>query len=274
MKKHLSKPTVLITILFLLVYANSSFGQSFSFGVKGGISIPNLTSTGTSNPLNSGYSSGLGPDAALFGEYHLSNLFSVELDVEYSSQGGKKNGKQALPVPSWVAAMFPPGQAPSYLYANFNASAEINYLLFPLLGKFNVDFGSSGHWSAYVAAGPFAGILLSAKTVTAGTSNVYADAAETQPLLSQPVSFDTTADIKDQLYNTNYGIAGNIGIVYQWEQHRVFLEAGGNYGLKTIQKDKANGENKTGAVVIRIGYAYTIGQKRPGAKSVKEPTRF
>ena len=92
-----------------LFVASGVIAQSAYVGVKGGISIPNLSS-GNGNPINSGYSSGLGPDFAIFGDYGLTNRFSLELSLEYSYQGGKKNGKQALPVPSWLAAQYPPGR--------------------------------------------------------------------------------------------------------------------------------------------------------------------
>jgi len=95
--------------------------QTISAGVKGGISIPNLTSGG-SNPLDAGYSTRVGADFALFGEYSISRLFSLEAALEYSSQGGKKNGNQALPVPDLVASQFPLGQAPPYLWATFNSA--------------------------------------------------------------------------------------------------------------------------------------------------------
>ncbi|MFI5153297.1 MAG: porin family protein [Chitinophagales bacterium] len=248
-------------LLVLCLYvASGGYAQAIYLGVKGGISIPNLSS-GNGNPINSGYSSGLGPDFAIFGDYGFTDRFSVELSLEYSYQGGKKNGKQALPVPSWLAAQYPPGQAPAYLYANFNASAEFDYLLIPLLGKFTVDLNDEGSWKFYGAAGPFVGFLLSAKSITSGSSNVYADAAETMPLLSGPLSFDTTADIKDDLNSTNFGIEVNVGLAYQTGPHRFFLEGGGNYGFIPVQKDKANGENNAGAAVIRLGYAFQIGSK-------------
>lgn len=244
--------------LLCLLVVSVGYAQSFYVGVKGGISIPNLSS-GKGNPINSGYSSGLGPDFAIFGDYGLTYHFSLELSLEYSYQGGKKNGKQALPVPAWFAAQYPPGQAPSYLYANFNASAEFDYLLIPVLGKFGVDLDDEGDWRFYGSAGPFVGFLLSAKSVTSGSSNVYADAAETMPLLAGPVSFDTTADIKDELNSTNFGVEVNIGLVYNTGPHRFFIEGGGNYGFLVVQKDKANGENNAGAAVIRLGYAFLIG---------------
>ena len=133
--------------------------------------------------------------------------------------------------------------------------------MIPLLGKFGLDLDDEGSWQFYGAAGPFVGFLLSANSVTSGSSNVYADAAETMPLLSGPISFDTTADIKDQLNSTNFGVEVNIGLAYQTGPHRIFIEGGGNYGFIPVQKDKANGENNAGAAVIRLGYAFQIGNK-------------
>lgn len=249
--------------LFWLCFILSEYGSSqpLSLGMKAGISIPNLSSV-NENPINSGYSSGLGPDFAIFGEYALSSLFSLELGLEYSYQGGKKNGKQALPVPSWLASQYPPGQAPDYLYANFNASAEFNYLLVPLLAKFGKDLDEEGTWRVYADAGPFVGFLLSAKSVTSGSSYVYEDEAETKPITYAPISFDTTANIKDQLNSTNFGVEANIGISYQTGPHHFFFEGGGNYGFIPLQKDKANGENHAGAAVIRLGYAFQFGGKK------------
>jgi hypothetical protein len=263
-----------MALLCFILTDNPSFAQ-YSAGIKAGISIPNLTARGSDNsPLTSGYSTRVGADAAIFGEYSFSPLFSVELSLEYSSQGGKKNGNQALPVPSWVAAQYPPGQAPAYLWATFDQEAKFTYLMIPVMGKFTFDLGQNSSWRVYVDAGPFVGFLLSAKTYASGSSNVYADQAQTQPLLPGPASFDQTADIKDSLRSTNFGIEGNIGVSYELGPGRIFLEAGGNYGFVTVQKNKDDGQNGTGAATIRVGYAYPFGSASRSAKSVQEPKKF
>ncbi len=87
MKKFLCFSQIII-FLFLTEFLQA---QNYTMGVRGGISIPNLTAgSSRSNPLNTGYSSRQGPDAAIFGEYHVSSLFSIGAMVEYSSQGGRK----------------------------------------------------------------------------------------------------------------------------------------------------------------------------------------
>src|ERR1700743_478050 len=102
-------------LLVALFFGGSNAGaQNFALGVRAGISVPNLSAGGSNeNPLNTGYTSRLGPNAGLFAEFKFSDLFSLQPMVEYSSQGGKKDGFQAYPTPAEAAQAFPPGQAPT-----------------------------------------------------------------------------------------------------------------------------------------------------------------
>lgn len=229
-------------------------------GARGGLSIPNLSAGGSQqNPLNTGYSSRTGPDFGIFADFRISKLFSIEPMLEYSSQGGKKDGYQALTVPAGLAQLFPPGQVPPYLYATYNSEAKLNYLLVPILGKFGWNFHPHSPWRFYVDAGPFAGFLLSAKQVTSGSSAVYLDPQKQEPIQQAgTVSFDNTQDIKSQLHTFNMGVSGNVGINYHFDRNNIFLEAGGNYGFLNIQKGTANGKNNTGAATISLGYAYKL----------------
>jgi len=259
--RGINRRALIFPFCFMLMLTGfSSHGQGIAIGIKGGISIPNLTASGNEqNPLNTGYSSRLGPEFGLFAEFKISDLFSLEPMLEYSSQGGKKNGLQALPVPESLAALFPPGQAPTYLYANFNSEAQLNYLMIPVLAKFGHRFSESA-FRIYADVGPFVGFLLSAKQVTTGQSQVYLDPAGTQALPVGSQSFNNTQDIKDQLNTTNFGVEGNIGLSYELGQSDVFIEFGGNYGFLNIQKGSQNGKNNTGAATIVLGYSYWLGK--------------
>lgn len=227
------------------------YGQSFTLGVRSGISIPNLTASGSeTNPLNTGYKSRIGPDEAIFGEYHFSPRFSIEAMLEYSSQGGKKNGMQAFPNPQ--------GSVPTYLYADFKSEAKLNYLLVPILAKYDWKLGSNSPWSVYAGVGPFAGFLLSAHQEVNGTSIIYADPKGQQPIVPSAQKLDANKDIKDQLNTFNFGISGNVGFAYHFGKNNLFIEGGGNYGFLNIQKGTANGKNHTGAGTVAIGYGYTF----------------
>jgi hypothetical protein len=253
------KQIILFTQFLLFGFIGFSVhAQNTALGFRGGISIPNLTSSGSDqNPLNTGYGSRLGPEFSLFAEFKLSDVFSIQPMIQYSSQGGKKNGMQALAVPPNLVAYFPPGTAPTYLYANYNSEAKLNYLMIPVLVKYGHGFNESP-FRIYLDAGPFVGFLVSAKQVTSGQSEIYLDAAGQEPLPIGSQSFDNTTDIKDQLNTTNFGIEGNIGLNYAFGQNNIFFEVGGNYGFLNIQKGSANGKNNTGAATMVLGYSYWL----------------
>lgn len=264
----MSTKAFFLTALVAMFLTYSVRAQKTSIGVRGGLTIPNLTSGGGSdvNPLNEGYRSRLGAGFAVFAECKISKLFSLQPMLEYSQQGGKKNGFQAFPVPDQLKPMFG-SEAPDYLYADFKSTAKLNYLMLPVLAKFGWDIDQAKKWRLFVDAGPFAGLLLDAHQVTSGSSNVYMDAGKTQPIPNNPqdpsqgllmLPFNHTQNIKDQLHQFNFGIEGNAGIAYQVKQHVVFIEGGGNYGLVNIQKGSANGKNNSGAGTVMIGYAYRL----------------
>lgn len=241
----------------VMFFGTTASAQQIDLGVRGGISIPNLTAGGSEeNPLNKGYSSRQGPDFGIFGEYHVSKLFSIEAMISYSSQGGKKNGFQAFPTPAAYAPLLPPNT--TYLYADFKSEAKLNYLMVPILAKFGWNLGPKSPLRLYVDAGPFFGFLVSAKQDITGTSTLYMDEAHTMPLPGGAVKLDNKVDIKDQLNTFNFGISGNVGLAYLFGRNQVFVEGGGNYGFLNIQKGSANGKNNTGAATASIGYAYRI----------------
>jgi Outer membrane protein beta-barrel domain len=252
-------------IFFLLLtaaFAISVCAQNISIGARGGISIPNLSSNGSvNNPLNSGYSSRLGPDFAVLLKYNVKGVFSVEPMLEYSAQGGKKNGFQALTTPAELAPLFDPGPAPPYLYADYNSKAEINYLMLPLLARFDWPISKKSPFNFYVSAGPFVSLLLSAHQVTSGNSPLYLDADMQMPLPAPDQSFDNTTDIKNDLHKGNFGASANIGFSHTMNNSSVFVEAGGNYGFSNIQKGAANGKNQTGAATITLGYLFGLKNK-------------
>jgi hypothetical protein len=121
-----------------------------------------------------------------------------------------------------------------------------------------MDLGSSGHWKIYVDGGIFGALLMTAHATAAGSSKVYLDKEETQPIGSVVVKFDSSGDIKNQLHQENFGIEGNVGLLYNFSSISVFAEAGGNYGFIDLQKNSQNGINHTGALIFRIGLFISI----------------
>jgi hypothetical protein len=227
----------------------ATFGQNIFVGVKGGISIPNLSAgSNNQNPLSNGFSSRLGADFGALAEFPLNKWLSIQPEIDYSGQGGKHDGLQAIPDPY--------ASTPPYLYANYKNVARLNYLQMPVMAKLN--FRLSQKWKLYVNAGVFAGLVLSAKTVSSGSSYIYADQAGQQPVSPSPESFDTTQNIKSSVNSFNVGIIGAVGLSYEIGNGKVFLEGGGEYGFINIQKYSADGTNYTGAATIHLGYAYAL----------------
>lgn len=242
-----------------LLLSTAAANAQITVGVKGGISIPNLTAGGNETPLNTGYSSRQGPDFAGYVNFHIKGKFSIQPEVEYSSQGGKKDGFQALPTPaSYQAQASAYGiTLPPYLYANYSSEAKLNYLMIPVLARFDFPLGKK--FAFYVDAGPFLGINLADKQVTSGNSYIWeTNDQSTAPFPTPKQSFDTTDNIKSSINTINFGIEGNVGFSYRFSNFKVFVEGGGNYGFLNIQKYAADGENHTGAATARVGISYTF----------------
>jgi hypothetical protein len=246
-----------LVLLLLIVCLNEQSlmaQKKIWIGAKAGLAIPDLKSS-SSNPISSGWKSRLGPYFGAFADLEINKLFSIQTEINYSAQGGKKNGVQAMPG-SQFANFFSPNPPPQYLYATYNSEAKLNYLEIPILLK--ADFPFSTKWIFFLDAGPYAGFLLNAKQVNKGSSNIYLDKEETQPITPQAVPFDGTQDIKSDLKKFNAGIQGGVGLSVKLKSGILILSGGGNYGFIKIQKDETNGTNNTGAATVTLGYLIKI----------------
>jgi hypothetical protein len=230
------------------LFSATSFSQ-FYLGAKAGLTIPNLTAGG-GNPVSSGWSSRLGPYFGAVAECDLSKHFSLQAELNFSGEGGKKDGEQAFPNPY--------GSSPKYLFANYNSVVRLNYLELPVMLKLNLPLSRS--LSFFIGGGPYAGYLIGAKQVSTGSSYLYLDKNETQqsPLPPAPQSFDTTVDIKNQVNVFNAGIQGGIGLTLKTGKGKLVFTAGGNYGFLNIQKNDIDGTNDTGAATITLAYLVSL----------------
>ena len=112
----------------------------------------------------------------------------------------------------------------------------------------------------------FGGLLMEANASAAGTSKVYFDKKETQQVGNVTVQFDSTGNIKNQLHRGNFGIEGNLGLLYKFKTISVFSEGGGNYGFINLQKNSQNGINYTGSLIFRIGMLLRLTHRKLNAK--------
>jgi len=235
-----------LIVLLMSVAAPPAGASPLIVGLRAGSSIPNLHA-GDNNPVSNGWSSRVAFSFGLYAEYAMTPSWSIQPEVNYAPQGGKRNGAQPAPIdPAAVGA--PPG---TVLYASFDNTAEMNYLEIPVLAKYH--FGAAR--AIYAALGPYIGFLLNAKNVTSGVSQVYLDSGLTQPVSPTAFDFGATTNIKSELRSTNWGIQGGVGYGHALGAGRLELDVRGGYGLVDVQKDTAaNGKNNTGSLVVTLGY--------------------
>jgi hypothetical protein len=248
----------IVCLLTFSVISGSLSAQQFKLGFKAGTSIPNLRSSG-SNEISQGYESKVAQNIGVIADIGISEKLSIKTGFDFAGQGGIRNGNQPVTdLPAQFAQMLPSG---TYLYANFNNEATLNYLELPLMAK--MEWGSKLKY--YVNAGPYVGFLLNAEQKTGGNSQLFFDKNMTIPLAiqGQPLpaqSFDATTKIEDDLRSTNLGLTGGIGFAYGLNQKSALVfDARAAYGLKSIQKDIAvNGNSKTGGLFLTLGYMFSL----------------
>jgi hypothetical protein len=260
------KTKKMIIALFLATATVSAFAQSnsktdnpkFELGIFGGLNTPRL-SGGGGNPLSDGWSSRSGEAYGLTLNWNISSHFGWRADVLYSSEGGQRNGMQALDGSSFN----PQIPAGTYLYANYNNESILNYLEVPVMAKYTLPVSKSTRF--YVDFGPYLGFLLNAKQKTSGSSIVYADAAGTQPVSVNPQTgqvfaapFDADTNISSDIHSVNLGLTGGIGYMQGVGFGDIFVDFRGGYGLTTIQRDTKNGISHTGNFLIALGYSIPL----------------
>jgi hypothetical protein len=225
-------------------------------GAKAGISIPNLRA-GSDNPLVNGFSTSLGADFGVLAEFKINRWLSIQPEIDYSQEGGKRDGLQPLINP------FPDIVNQPYLYANYKSAVRLNYLMIPVMAKFS--FKLSGKFNFYTNVGVFGGLLLGGKTMLGDSSHIYLDPAGTQEQTYYPnavFAFNDNENIKDSLKNFNAGVILFIGFSYNIGNGKIFIEGGGNYGIIGVQKNPDNGTNYAGAITAHLGYEFILRRRK------------
>jgi hypothetical protein len=247
----------LVLLAFGLLHTEVGAQYGWLGGVKGGITVPKLRAPSTERAkYSSGFESVVGPQFGVVAEFRFSALFSLQTELNYSSQGGQKNGKQRI-ITKDFKAYIPAGiNLPDYLYSNFNNDISLVYIELPLMAKFSHKISPTYRLSIY--GGPYVGMLIKAEANVDGTSKIFIDPEHKQELTYNGfavgmVDFTRKEDIIDQLNKTNYGIQGASSIEYNARNMNYFLALGGTLGLKRLQKDPNFGDNKTGALTITVG---------------------
>ncbi|MFT4645249.1 MAG: hypothetical protein ACI8RP_000671 [Urechidicola sp.] len=275
-------------IVYILLFGAtlSSFTQDLSeetnseltedeikIGVKTGYSLGSLTA-GTDNIYTENYESVSDVDFGLTFEFKLTQLISMQTEINYTRRGGKRSGLQPANVSelSEQLNMFfpfiglPPITNENPLYATFESESDLQYLEFPALVKFG--WGDDFRFSA--AIGPYVGILLKANQLTSGNSQFYLDSEGTTPVFvpgpsGQPYitlpsqSLDAETNIKDNIRVVNFGGILALGMSKKLdESSNIFIDARASYGFNAIQINDQYGESNIGGIIFSFGYAYKL----------------
>ena len=249
---------VLMIFLVPMAAMAGSGNQNVKIGIKAGTSIPSLRDNGE-NEISKDYESKMSGNFGLVADFLISGRFSLKTGLDYSGQGGVRNGQQPVTnLPSQLSQFLPKG---TYIYANFNNNSILNYMEIPVMGK--LEWGNKMKY--YLNAGPYVGVLLNAKQKTSGNSQFYLDKTAMMPLTisGQPLgnqSFDANTDVKDDINSTNIGLTGGVGLSFDLSRNSALVfDARAAYGLKSVQKDtELNGNSKTGGIFLTLGYLFSL----------------
>jgi len=253
------KLVVLLSAAALVAATGAGFAADIKLGLHGGLSIPNLRGSQT-DIFSKNFTSRRGPYFGLTAEIPLARRFSLAVDLNYTSQGGVRNGMQPITMDT-SGLPVPPGML---IFADFRNETILNYLEVPAMAR--VMFGD--RLKFFLGLGPYAGYLVRGKAVTEGVSALYLDEAGTMPIIIPPATEPLEADlgattgVKNGVEPFNFGLAGGGGLILPVGPGRVVLEVRFQLGLTRLQKDPEDGQTQTGAVLISLGYMLPVGRRR------------
>lgn len=264
--KYCRSVLILLMGAVLFVGANAQEEGDVHIGFKGGVSTPNLVGGGD-NEVTRDYKSRTAYNFGGYVEYRVSPRFSVQTEINFAPQGGKRDGIQPVtrPIPGLPP---PPGQ---YYYGNFSNTAKLNYLEVPVLFKYTQKRDGP---RVYVNGGPYAGFLLKATQETRGTSPLFIDrngtpfippmpptvtAGSPEGISIPPINWDADTEVTDSLNRFNIGLTGGGGVQFPVGKNYFFVDARAAYGLRTLQKNTAtDGKSRTGYLLFSFGYAFKV----------------
>ena len=243
-------------------------------GAKIGYSLGNLSSK-NDNIYTQDFESTSGIDFGLTFEFEITDLISIQPEINYTQRGGKRVGLQPIignELSDQLNQFLPFIGMPlitdiNPLYATYDSESDLKYLEIPVLTK----FGWGDDFRFYAEVGPYLGILLSAEQITSGNSQFYFDSQGTNPTIvpnpsgNPPFvqlpaqSLNANTDTKDDLRTVNFGGIVGLGMSKKInDKSEIFIDARAAYGFNAIQFNEVFGESHIGGVVFSLGYAFKL----------------
>ncbi len=215
MKRVLLTTTILLLVLAFTVFAAEPAPEGgkglIGYGLKAGLQLANLSGSGVDSIFGAGVSKSMkiGFGGGAFLTYGFSPMFAIQPEIMYVMKGAK----------------FSEGGA--------TAKVKTDYLQVPVLLKLSPQ--TQGKIKPYFFAGPFVGILLSAKATDGGS-----------------------VDIKDNLKSTEFGVSFGAGVGFPMTKGAITVDGRYDLGLSKVAKsDKVSDDNiKTGTISFFVGYNF------------------
>ncbi len=213
------KKIILCVAAICMMAVATVSAQEFSYGVKVGVNLANMTYGGTKNNDDK---SRLGLVAGVMGEYKFSNAMAFSAEILYSAQGDKEKG-------DYIESGYPVKYTDKY---------NISYLSIPILFNFYIIDGLA------IKAGVQPGFLLGAKNKATG--EVIID--------DMTMDVDGSEDIKSTINSIDFAIP--IGISYNITK-KIMVDARYNIGVSTINKDVIGFyKYKNRVLQLSVGYKF------------------
>ncbi len=207
--------------IILSVAAMLTFGfvnaQEVEFGVKAGVNIASLTGDIENADAKVGFHVGG------FAEIKISDKFSVQPELLFSTQGAKAEEKYSEDGVSY----------------DYSEKINLSYINIPIMAKLYVAEGFS------LEAGPQIGFLTSAKNKYEGTATFGG--------MTQSESEEV--DIKDTMKSVDFGL--NFGLGYKFTE-KLSASARYNLGLSDVNEevDGLSYSVKNSVIQISLGYSF------------------
>lgn len=214
---HKMRRLLLAVVLFLYAYSNA---QSTRFGVKAGANISWLNGDADLPKPVPGFHAGG------FVEIKISDKFSIQPEILFSTQGGKVQVFENY----------------GYSYYSEKQTISLGYLNIPILAKYYITKGFS------IEAGPQTGINLYARK----KFDYYSD----RGVITQ---VSGNLDVKETVKALDFGLA--LGVSYYLNE-KLFLQARYVVGLTSVHKEidddfgKYNPDIRNGVGQISLGYRF------------------
>ncbi len=281
-----TKKSIIIFLFFSILFSTIGIAQNeesikeddtnnqIKIGIKAGYSLGKLEDS-SDNIYTQDYESVSGFDIGFTFEFKITDLISMQPEINYTQRGGKRTGLQPVGENELSNQLnmflpfigFPAITSENPLYATFESESDLQYLEVPAL----VKFGWGDDFRFSVGIGPYVGILLKATQKTAGESQFYLDAEGANPVFipgpnGQPPytvlpaqSLDADTNIKDDLKTVNFGGIFALGASKSLSgKSELFIDARISYSFNSIQINDDFGKSNIGGVIFSLGYAYSI----------------